>query len=126
MPAKAGIQSKELGPAFAGTTGNGLRSHPRFLERRNARRKLVQPFHQARMAGAPFSLEAQIAVAERAGERDLPDIRDRIERRRRCFKHIERALHLAALMVDPLRLVLFGRTPAALVDEPNAGIENAV
>src|SRR4051794_14533408 len=113
MPANAGIQSQRTGSRFRGDERRSwLSSHPRFLERRNARGEFVEPFHEARMTLAPSSLETQIAIAERAGERDLPDIRNCIELRRCGLQHIERALHLSALMIEPLRLVFFDRAPA--------------
>ena len=64
------------------TAAKTLRRHARRLERRYFRREAVEPFDQLRMALAPFPLEAQVAVAERAGERDLTDAGDRAVRRR--------------------------------------------
>ena len=81
---------------------------------------------EARVILAPASGKAQVAIAERAGERDLADRRRRIERRRRRFERGERAVDLALLQVEPFLLVLLGRAPSALVDEKNAGIEDAV
>src|ERR1051325_320044 len=57
----------------------GLRRDARLLEGRHLRGKVVEPLHQPRMTRAPFPLEAQIAAAERAGEPDPSDIRERIE-----------------------------------------------
>src|SRR5262245_42198271 len=51
-------------------------------ECRDARRERVVPLRQPLVALAPFAAEAQVLVAERTGERDLPDIRNGGERRR--------------------------------------------
>ena len=45
---------------------------------------------------------------------------------RRGFERRERARDLAGLVVEPLRLVLFGRPPAALVDHQDRRIHDAV
>src|SRR5512133_3348451 len=78
------------------------------------------------MIGPPRSREAEIAVAERASERDLTDVGGRRERRRGGFERRERARNLAGLMIDPFRLVPLGRTPAAFVDQKNRGIHQTV
>jgi hypothetical protein len=78
---------------------------------------------------APSAAKAEVAIAERAGKRDLPDMGkagNGIEHRRRRFQHSERALYFAGLVIEPFRLVLFGRAPAAFVDRQDRGIENAV
>ena len=49
--------------------------------------------------------KAEVAIAERAGERDLADIGRRVERRRRCLERGERARDLAGLQVEPFLLV---------------------
>ena len=70
--------------------------------------------------------ETQIAIAEHAGERDLPDVGNRIERRRRGFQRRQAARDLVGLAIDPTLHALLGRTIAALIDQQQAGIENAV
>jgi len=78
------------------------------------------------MIGPPGSLEAEIAVAERASERDLTDIRRRGERRRRGFEGRERARNLVGLMIHPFPLVPLGWTPTAFVDQKDRGIHQTV
>src|SRR6476646_4512393 len=78
------------------------------------------------MALAPFACEAQVAVAERTGERDLADIRDGPEFRRRSFERVQRALDLSALVIDPFLDRHLGRAPAAFVNQQDAGIENSI
>ena len=58
------------------------------------------------------ALEAQVAMAEQAGERDLSDVW--IDRRRCGLQHREPALDLVVLIVEPFRLVAFGRPEAPL------------
>jgi hypothetical protein len=78
------------------------------------------------MAAAPGAVETEIAIAEHAGQRDLPDVRYRIERRRRGFQACECTRHFAGLMLEPFRLVGFGLAPARFVDGEDRGIEDAV
>src|SRR5580700_9132882 len=78
------------------------------------------------MIATPTAVETEIAIAEHASERDLPDVRHRIERRRRGFQRRERARHFAGLMLEPFRLVSLRLAPARLVDGEDRGIENAV
>ena len=60
------------------------------------------------MIAPPLSLEAEIAVAERASKRDLTAVRRRGERRRSSFECRERTRNLVGLMTDPFRLVPLG------------------
>jgi len=82
------------------------------------------------MLFAPVSTEAKIAVAERAGDRDVPDMRQgagsAIERRRIGLEHRERARDFASLMIEPFLLVMFRRPPARLVYSEDRRIENPV
>ena len=64
------------------------------------------------MIAAPAAGEAKVAVAERAGERDLADIGGRIEAGRDGFQHGERARDLAGLMLQPFLIVRLGLSPA--------------
>ena len=75
---------------------------------------------------APGSAETQIAIAEQAGERDLSDVGNRIELRRCGFQRREPARDLVGLAIDPGLHALVGRPVTALVDQQQAGIENAV
>src|SRR5215218_1138300 len=66
--------------------------HPRRLEGRHAFREIVEPGDELRVVVAPLALEAQVEIAERAGERDMADV----DRRRRgsverAFRLVERA-----------------------------------
>src|SRR5580700_5210216 len=78
------------------------------------------------MIAAPTAVETEIAIAEHASERDLPDVGCRIERRRRGFQRCECARHFAGLMLEPFRLVGLRLAPARLVDGEDRGIEDAV
>jgi outer membrane immunogenic protein len=99
-------------------------------ESRDARSESVQPRYKARMRVAPAFAEAEIAVTERATERDLADIgqatRGGRERRRIGFKDLQCAGDLAGLMIEPFLVVMFGRAPSCLVNGKNRGVENAV
>jgi hypothetical protein len=52
----------------------GLGRHFCFGESRHLLSKLVEPGHQLWVSFAPIACEAQVAIAEQAGECDLPDI----------------------------------------------------
>src|SRR6266566_7187908 len=78
------------------------------------------------MGLAPLALEAEVEIAERAGKRDLPYSRRRIERLRRSFERGERARDFAGLAIEPALHRHLGRPVASLVDDQDAGIENAV
>src|SRR5262245_26644018 len=78
------------------------------------------------MVAPPRSLEPEIAIAERASERDLPHIRRRRLFRRRGFERSERAGDLAGLMIEPSWLVPLGWPEAALVDQQDRGIHQPV
>src|SRR5262249_43379283 len=83
----------------------------------HARGEAVEPGDQTRVIAPPRLSETEIAIAERAGERDLTDVGRRRKRGRRGFEGGERALDLTGLMLDPLRLVPLRRSPAAFVDQ---------
>ena len=51
-------------------------SETRLLEGRHGLGEGVEPGDELGMRFAPFSLEAKILIAERAGKRDPPGIRD--------------------------------------------------
>src|SRR5271170_4542033 len=95
-------------------------------EGRHAGGEIIEPGDEARMAVAPVAAETEIAIAKRAGERNLPDIGRRLERRRRRFERGKAARHLAGLMFKPSRLVHVGLAPARLVNGQDRRIENAV
>src|ERR1700724_1980222 len=78
------------------------------------------------MVLAPGAMEAEVAIGEYAGERDLPDGRRRVASGWRGLERSERPLDLAGLMLDPFRLVLGGITPTALVHLQDRGIHDAV
>ena len=56
----------------------------------------------------------------------MADMEHRLERRRRRFQEGECAAYLAGLVLDPARFVLFLRSPAALVDQQDRSIKDAV
>src|SRR5262249_28122427 len=95
-------------------------------ESRHARGEAVEPGDQTRTIAPPRVPETEIAIAERAGERDLTDVGRRRERGRRGFERRERALHLTGLMLDPFRLVPLRCSPAAFVDQQDRSIHHAV
>ncbi len=81
------------------------------------------------MLAAPSAAKAEIAIAERAGKRDLTDMRQPRacrERGRRTLQRTQRAFHLAGLVLYPFGFVFFRRTPTAFVNSEDRGIENAV
>jgi len=78
------------------------------------------------MVRAPSAAEAEIEIAERAGERDLADIRRAVERGRCRFQMAQSAHDLVGLMVEPFALMLLRRPEPALVDLQDRGIEHAV
>src|SRR5581483_2135859 len=78
------------------------------------------------MAGAPATVEAEIAIAERTGERDVADVGRAAELRRRRFERRKPARYLAGLVVEPLGFVGFRLAPARLVHRQDRRIENAV
>src|SRR6185436_18161421 len=55
-----------------------LRRHLGLGERRHFRGEAVEPDDELRMRRPPVAGEAQIAVAEKARERELADVRDRV------------------------------------------------
>jgi hypothetical protein len=91
------------------------------------RRELFEPGDEARVFAPVVSPEAQVAIAEHAGERDLADVRDRsAELWRRGFDRRKRSCHLVGLIFEPFRLVLLCRAPTGLVDRQDRGVEDAV
>src|SRR4029077_19674376 len=82
------------------------------------------------MVVPPAFAETKIAIAKRAGERNLADIGQAsgrsIERRRARLEHGARARHFAGLMVEPFLLVMLACTPSRLVYCEDRSIENAV
>src|SRR6202167_3239831 len=84
---------------------------------------------KARMLAAPGAPKAEIAIAKRAGKRDLADMRQLRawrESRRRTLQHTQRAFHLAGLVLYPLGFVFFRSTPTAFVNAEDRRIENSV
>src|SRR5579871_3787902 len=119
-PAMTGNDSDQR-LAVSGRLGRRIGRHPRG--------KTVEPGDQPRVLAAPAAAEPEVAVTERAGERDLTDIRERLsglERGRRRLEHRKRARNFAGLQIEPFRLVHLGFTKAALVDGEDRRIENAV
>src|SRR5262249_19252623 len=86
----------------------------------------ILPGPQPRMILAPAPLEAEVAIAERAGERDLADVGRRVETGRRGFERGRRARHLAALMIEPFRLVLVGGPITGLVIDQDRGLHQPI
>ena len=78
------------------------------------------------MVLAPAFAEAEVAIAERAGDRDLADIGRAGERGRRGLERRQPARDLAGLVLDPFRLVALGRAKAPLVDLQDRRIQDAV
>lgn len=78
----------------------------------------------------PALAEAEIAIAKRAGERDLTDIRQAsppgIECRRICLECSKRARHLAGLMLEPFLFVMLRSPPSRFVHGEDRSIENAI
>src|SRR5262245_21896917 len=81
-----------------------------------ARGEGVKPGNEPRIVGAPAPVESQVLITERAGERDLADLRRAVEIRRRRLETRQRTRDLAGLMLDPRRLAAVGAAPAAFVD----------
>src|SRR6516165_5861127 len=115
-------------PAFARLAAKreALSRRLRRAVRRHLGGETVEPGDELGISAPPRAVEAEIAIAERAGERDLADGRRRIDRRRRSFERGERAGHLAGLMLEPFRLVGLRLAPPRLVDGEDRGIEQAV
>src|SRR5262245_10525117 len=106
--------------------GSGRRRSGR-REGRHAAGEVVEPGDEPRVIVPPASREAEVAVAERTGERDLAHVRRRDRRgERRGLERDKRACDLAALKLDPFRLVSLGRPPASLVDQQDRGIHDPV
>src|SRR5580700_5502956 len=105
-----------------GGTSRGLgRSESRHL-----RGEIIEPSNKAGMLATPAVAEAEVTIAARAGERDLPDIGHRIDRRRPRLENGKCTRHLAGLEFQPFWLVHFRFTIAALVHGEDRGIEDAV
>src|SRR5450432_1398758 len=83
---------------FSIARANGAQASPRRRgggEGRHAGREVAEPGGETRMLVAPAPREAKVAIAERAGERDLADIGRQIEAGRRRLQHRQRARDLA-------------------------------
>ena len=80
------------------------------------------------MVSAPVAAEAEIAIAEHAGERDLTDIRQgpAPSAGGAASSAASAARHFAGLMLEPFRLVRFRLAPARFIDGQDRRIENAV
>src|SRR5687767_10431224 len=104
--------SRRLGiarPVFTGRAPKArsdLRRHLGFGKGRHFRREAVEPGHEPGMRRPPVAGKAEIAVAEKAGERELADVRDRIERRRFGLERLKPALDLFGLVVGPFLHVM--------------------
>src|SRR5437763_217092 len=92
----------------------------------NPGRELLEPGGEARMIRAPGSGKAEVAIGERAGERDLADIGRRGVGRRCGLGGGERARALAGLQLEPFLLVLLRRPVARLVVDQDRCIHQAV
>src|SRR5215813_5047603 len=91
--------------------GSGRRRRGR-REGRHAPGEVIEPSDEPRVIVPPASREAEVAIAERASERDLTHVRRYHRcRERRGLERGERARDLAVLQLDPFRLVLLGRPP---------------
>ena len=69
---------------------------------------------------------AQIAIAEQAGQCDLPDIGHRCQLRRRRLQYRHSARHLFGLAIEPALHMVVGRPVTVFVDNQQAGIEETV
>src|SRR4029077_6143210 len=67
------------------------------------------------MRRTPVAGEAESAVAEKTGECDLADIRDRVERRRVGFEHCQPSHDLVGLIDGLCLAVVLRRAEAALI-----------
>src|SRR5260221_11160349 len=92
----------------------------------HARGEAVEPGDETRMIAPPCSFETEIAIAERASERDLSYIRRRRERRRGGLESGERAVDLAGLMIEPFRPGPPPRGEAAPVNRQDPSIHPPV
>ena len=89
------------------------------------RRRKREPADQPRMTRPPFAGEAQVEIAERAGERDCANM-GRAGLGRLRFERRERPRHLPRLIVDPLGRT-FPRLPhPPLVDLQHRGVGDPV
>src|SRR5271169_4607365 len=72
------------------------------------RGEIVVPDDEARMILPPCAAETQIAIAEHAGKRDLPDVGRGRELWRRRLQRRQAARHLVGLAIDPNLHLLVG------------------
>src|SRR6185295_20181285 len=98
--AMANGQSRMM-PPFATSPFHPSRLRRRLLERRHGLGELVEPRHQAWMAGAPFAFVAEVEIAERAGKRQVAVIGAGGPHRRAALQEIERAVDLELLALLP-------------------------
>ncbi len=78
----------------------------------------------ARHASAPMT---QVEIAERAGNRDLPDIGLGPGRRRQSrLKRGDSPVYLALLMLDPRRNAMLFRAKAAFIDDQDRRFADAI
>src|SRR5262249_31061275 len=94
--------------------------------RRHPRGEVVEPRSKPRMILAPALIEPEVAVSEGAGERDLTNVRWRVETGWLLLERGEGARDLAGLVIEPFWLVTFRRPPARLVNNENRGIHDAI
>src|SRR5579885_1362929 len=78
------------------------------------------------MLFSPAAVETEIAIAERAGKRDLSHVRRGREPWRRRLERLERAVDLPCLTIHPGLHTLVLWTISALVNEQHTGIEDTV
>src|SRR3954470_10424859 len=110
MSRKLGIQATfrtcECGQSVSIDDGETLGRHLGLGEGRHLCRKAVKPGDELGMRRPPVAAEAKIAVAEKTGERDLADIRDRVERRRIALQYRQSTHDLAGLVIGPFPHVM--------------------
>src|SRR5690606_10790932 len=95
-----------------------------LFERGNACGEIVEERDQAWMRRPPASGKAEVEIAERAGERDVADMKRTVQGER--FGGGEAALDLACLMRLPLRALLLRLAPAAFIDLEQRRVGDAV
>src|SRR5262245_55831603 len=97
----------------------------RALESGFARAKTFQPGDQTGIGGTSVHLLSPVEIAERTRQADRYDV-CLVRVRRRSFEVPQPAEDLAALMGEPARRVRQIRAKAALVNDKNRGVHDAV
>src|SRR5262245_21088492 len=80
---------------------SSLRLRPGGLEGGHDLGECIEPDHEARMAGTPFAVVAEVEVAERAGEREVTVVGALLPGRRLPLQQVDSAVDLALLARQP-------------------------